>query len=318
MNLFNENNVFIFTSSLYEICVRQKIDLIKALEIIEKSNSHKIVSQTAKFILEELKNGNMFSNALLKNKYINFDSSYVCFIRLAERTGTLGQSISYLVKKCERKEKRFWNLIEASIYPLFVLCLCILGIISVQFLSKRVYDTNLFLGENFIFKIVSICSVVILLCFFLYVFFKNCLGENKLYEAFLAIGFLVKSGVAVSVAVGYGSYIVGIDSKLGQIFRTAQEKLEYGMDLVSAFGARSGTCVFSKNVEEAFCYAQLTGSKSDVFEKLALWMERSDERKRKLCFSLLEPVFIAATGLIMILLMVNFLFPLMSSFESAL
>lgn len=318
MNPFNEKKVLIFTRTLYEICVKQKISLIRTLEIMSNGNKHKEIKQTADFLLSELKKGTLFSNALLKNESIIFDSSYVCFIRLAERTGTLEDGILFLEKRCERKERNLNNLIEASVYPLFVIVLCVAGIISVQIISKKIYEINLFSGENFIFKLIGICCGVCFVCFFMYGLLRRILGENKLYEAFLAIGFLIKAGVSVSNAVGYGSYVVGFDSKLGKIFKTAQERLEYGMDLVSAFGARGENCVFSKDVEEAFCYAQLTGSKSDVFEKLAFWIEQSDEKKRKLCFSLLEPVFIAATGLVLILLMVNFLFPFMSHFEMAL
>ncbi len=142
--------------------------------------------------------------------------------------------------------------------------------------------------------------------------------ENKLYEAFLGMGFLIKSGINVYLAVGYGMLMVGPDSRYGKIFAEAQKKLEYGMDLKASFGLSNGggrkfSVGMDKKMADAFYFAQQSGEKSEVFEKVAQNINAVDEKKRKLCLCLVEPILITFTGAFLLILVVNFLLPLFTN-----
>lgn len=97
---------------------------------------------------------------------------------------------------------------------------------------------------------------------------------------------------------------------------SARQKLEFGMDLSSAFGiGTSGKNDFCRipGFENALFYAQKGGSKADVFAKIAGEIKLRDDQKRKICMSLIEPAFIGLTGLFLIGLVMNYVLPVIES-----
>ena len=65
-------------------------------------------------------------------------------------------------------------------------------------------------------------------------------------------------------------------------------------------------------VEEAFFYAENSGGENDVFEKIASWINSRDEKRRAICFKLVEPFFISGTGLFLLVFLVNLVLPMMT------
>lgn len=283
-----------FTSILYELIVSKGLSLKDSLEVISERNNN-IVSKTGKYLLNVVLQGTSLSNGLRKCPYIKFDNIYILFIYYGEQTGNIKETITFLNKRCNRLKENNFKLVEASSYPILVifisLCLCL------YLYSDNIYNFN---NEIFIYLF-----ILISICIFLFLGFRKIVGENKIYEAFLGIGFLVKAGINLYDAVGCGAQIVGVSSCFGIKFQKAREKLLLGMNMHQAFS-------LGKKYENAFFYAEKTGGKTDVFEKLANWIGDDDEKKRKICFSLIEPIFILLTGLFLIVLVVNFFLPYMS------
>lgn len=296
-----------FTNILYELIVEKKMKLMESLELIVKHNNNEsksyfernnIIGKTASFLLSEMLNGTTFANGLKKCPYINFDNIYIAFINYAERTGQINETISFLNKRCIRKKENKYKLFQASLYPFLVIFLATMGstFLAVKQYFNFCYDTFIYLG---------------LLVFFSFIVFlgiKKTLGENKIYEAFLGIGFLLRAGISLYDAVGCGAQIVGVSSKEGIKFQIARDKLLLGMDIEKAFS-------LGKKYENAFFYANKTGGKIDVFEKLADWIFIADEKKRKICFSLIEPIFILITGMFLMLIVSNVFLPYISNFN---
>lgn len=296
------NRAKTFTDLLYELFVEQKVTLIKSLEIMaheKKSSFEKACDE----IKSDLLNGCSFVNALRTCKYLDFDAVYISFIGFSEVTGNLGETLAFLKKREERIELNRSKLVEAAMYPSFVVTLAIVGCIFLNRFSFEMGGASIDGGALFtgILIVVSVC------CFAFMILHKN-LCEDKLYEAFLAIAFLIKSGINVSAAVGAGIIIAGPGTKFGLYFQQAKRNLECGMNVFAAFSGFG----FNDRIKNALYYANMAGDKSDVFEKIAVKMGIEDEKRKKRCLAMVEPVFIGITGLFLMILLVIYFIPLMN------
>ena len=281
-----------FTKVLYELVVEKQLSLKESLEIISRNGRSGVISKTASFLLDEILNGCTFANSLRKCPYVNFEDVYISFVNFAERTGNIRETIDFLYKRWERGKERVFKLIEVGIYPGVVVCLAGVGCLLLRLSNLFEIDKSIFLHLFFLF----------IVCIGIFLGIKKIIGENKLYEAFLAISFLLRAGVSLYDCVSCGAQIMGINSKKGQDFQVAGEKLLLGMDLENAFS-------LGKRYSDAFFFAEQGGGKADVFEKLAKWIGDDDEKRRKICFSLIEPLFILVTGVFLIILVTHIFLP---------
>lgn len=290
-----------FTKMLFELICEKKISLKDSLEIINKKNKkieNNRISKIGNYILKDILAGSSFSNSLRKCPYVIFDDIYISFINFAEKTGMLCETIEFLNKRCERKKENLFKIIEVGIYPILVIFISAIG-------SLYLYYSKLFDVSNNIF-----IYLFILIFFSMAIFWglKSTICENKLYEAFLAVSFLIKSGVCLYDAVGCGAQVFGVTSKNGIDFLKAREKLLLGMDLEKAFS-------LGPKYSDAFFFAERSGGKADIFEKIAKNIGEYDEKKRRICFSLMEPIFMLLTGIFLIILISNIFLPYISEYS---
>lgn len=286
-----------FTKVLCDLMVEKDLDLQDSLKIMARLPNSRL-KKCGFFLLNEIMNGGSLSNSMRRCPYLSFDDIYICFINFAERAGAgrLEETLTFLDKRmCRRKEMAF-KLIEVGIYPSLVVLLAGGGSLFLHF--SDIFQVG---REIFIYL-----GLLLFVCFGIFMGLKSVLGENRLYEAFLAIGFLLKAGVSIYDSVVCGAQIMGITSKKGQQFLRAGEKLLLGMDLENAFA-------LGKKYSNAFYFAEKSGGNADIFEKLAKWIGEVDERKRAICISLIEPLFIFVTGLFLIILVVNIFMPYISN-----
>ena len=321
-SLTNRNDKAKFTAMLTELVCEKKCSLKKALEIIckNKSKKNKRISLAAENIIKALLDGFPFSTALKLCPFIEFDKLYVSFIRFAERCGCLEKSLDFLNRKCRREQQNAFKVVEASVYPVFVILLSVAAAVLLTSYSSSFDELtggNLQLKQDFYSTIIIAFSFLIMFCTIAFFVLKRTLGTNKLYEAFLATGFLVKGGESLANAVRNAVNILGYETKEGQLFVKAGEKLFYGMNLRSSFDVSNTlwNSLLRSELEEAFFYAENSGGENDVFEKIALWLNSRDEKRRAVCFKLVEPFFISGTGIFLLVFLANLVLPMMT--ESA-
>ncbi len=294
-----------FTKELAEIFVKQNISITDALCLMMKKSTRgggfltgNKVKKTAEYLFNELESGNFLSNAFKSCPFILFDDVFVSFIAIAEKNGDLKSALEFLNKKYERRYLNKSKLLEISFYPFFVI---ILAIIFSCFLFKFSNQGNPRELVHYVFLLILICCGVFWGIF-------RIISEDKLYEAFLSIDFLVKAKVDISSAVKNAACIVGESSRLGKSFLEAGEKLEFGMSLEKSFS-------FADKYQEAFYYADYLGDEGDIFGNLAVWINSKSEKRRRICLNLVEPLFIAITGGFLLLLIMNFFMPYMNNFD---
>jgi type II secretory pathway component PulF len=287
-----------FTKTLYELFVLQKISLSQSLLIMSSKPKPDAVSKTAASIYAALEKGSYFSNALKSCGPVSFDAVYISFISISEKNGDLQSALSYLKEKLERQQNCRKKIAEASIYPAFVILLAVMSSVFIGAYTKTA-------DYLLLIKYVSVLLIVSLLMYFLIL---KLLGENSLFEAFSAVDFLVKSGIELTEAVACAIQIAGPSTKTGKLFENARLNLSYGMDLQSAFNC----CDKKSKLYEAFYYADIGGSRNDLFGKIASNLEAQKERVRTLCFSLIEPLFIVITGVFILAILMTFFMPLIN------
>jgi len=291
-----------FTEKLVEMNVNQGIGLCETLEIMANEPdryffSNKRIKKTAVYLLENLRKGNLFSIGIKTCPYIAFDDTYVNFISLAENTGNLGQTLIFLNQKYSRNNEIKSALIEAFLYPCFVM---IMGIASVFYVVN-------FMGIGNQMELIKYVLLLIGFVTSSFCITLRLMGNNPLYEAFLAIDFLIQSGVNISGAVTCAVRIVGAESNYGKKLENAREKLEFGVPLHFALD-------LGNRYDEAFYFAEKAGGKTEVFGKLALWINEKDKKKRRIYLRLLEPFYIAGTGIFLLLIILKFFLPVMTNF----
>ncbi|MBO4532679.1 MAG: type II secretion system F family protein [Treponema sp.] len=315
MNYFtNEYNKRRFTEILEELVCVKKLDLKNALSLMsramsDKRNQRNAVPLAAQNIYSALLNGQEFSNALKVCPYIDFDVVYISFTCFAERCGCLERVLQFLKNKCVRKNENLSTIAGAAVYPVFVIMLAVGAGILLYYYSAATQaaatsDFNIILLTAFSF-LFSFCAVMILIL-------KKILGTNKLYEAFLAMGFLIKGGECIANAVTAAVNILGFETREGRLFAQAGEKLSYGLSLRESFSLNTPNQRLRRQLEEAFFYAENSGGENDVFEKIALWLNARDEKRRAICMKLIEPIFISGTGIFLLIFLVNLVLPMFS------
>ena len=65
-------------------------------------------------------------------------------------------------------------------------------------------------------------------------------------------------------------------------------------------------------IEEAFFYAENSGGENELFEKIALSLNARDEKRRTICFKLIEPFFLTGTGIFLLVFLMNSVLPLLT------
>ncbi len=282
------------TDALDELFVKQGLPLADSLEVLSRGKNGKL-AKVACFLLEALREGNEFSDALRECPYAVFDSVYVSFVMISERSGNLIQTISFLKRRYERMYQNRQKVLEASMYPLFIISLGFSAGIFLLRYSGTALDFNLILSFMMLFFIAFL--------FFLIVW--KFIEDDRFTDVLFAIDFLVKNGASVSSAVGFAVNVAGANSKMGQKLLDAKVKLEYGLSLSAAFE-------LSGRAADVLYYAEKGGTDSNVFGKLAAWQEEKYKQRRKICLSLIEPVFIGITGAFLLILVVHIFMPFMT------
>lgn len=304
-----------FTQLLEDLVCNKKCGLQQALYILgqycsdKKSGFHnRSIYKTSQYLYDTMLSGVSFCDALRMCPYIDFDPEYISFIGFAERCGNLEKTLAFLKQRGMRQKENLMRVAEACAYPLFIVIITIACGILMYSYSFSFTDISSLISSS-LFYAFSFLSVF---CVFGFVLIKKTLGEDKLYEAFLAAGFLIKGGESLANAVNNAVNILGYDSKTGQLFAQAGQKLSYGISLRDSFAIGAWNKSVRRHLDQAFFYAQNSGGEADVFDRIALWIGARDDRKRTFCLKLIEPFFILGTGVFLLIFLFNSVLPIFS------
>jgi len=293
-----------FTQILLDLMKTQKLSLPESL--LAMSNElwgSETVKETARFLYEYLEKGFRFSMALRKCETIYFDDTFILFVSFSEQTGKIVETMEFLAGRSSRRIENINHIVEACIYPVFVIVMAVAGAFVLFFWCGKntALLTELEPANNPDYLNIFVKAFSFLICFCTGFFYsvKKMLGEDKVYEAFLAADFLARSGVNLAESIGAGIQVAGIDSEYGRRLLDVKTQVENGKNLKEAF------VFLGKKLRHKLGYVRTGGRECDVFGKVTAALYQESERRRRICISLIEPVFLLGTGTFLVILLWN-------------
>ncbi len=311
----------IFIESLEEL-IREELTLYQSLMILSESRmTNQKIRKTAGYLSSEIEKGNSLSGALRTCEYIRFEKNEIDFFSFSEHTGNILTILSFLKERNSRKEEVKASVQSALIYPFFILIVSFAVLTGLLLSDSRFWGSSGFFGiqKSAAFqKIIVSFSFTFLVSLFLICLIKRISEESRLYEAFLAAGFLTQEGLSFASAVGFAAAVSDFSTPLGNAFLKVKEKLEFGVDTKTAFSQEFGKKVCSfrtkEKIERALYLARETGNKDDVLMRIAASIKQVDEKRRKAVLLLVEPVFILAAGGFLFSVTVKLFLPVFSGY----
>jgi len=121
--------------------LRAGLPLLSGLELIRKQQHKPGTKDLLGDIVESVSSGQSLSDAMARHERV-FSPLYLSMVRVGETGGILEQTTSQLAEILTREEKIKTNMKNASVYPIFVLCLGLLSaIVVITVILPKILDT---------------------------------------------------------------------------------------------------------------------------------------------------------------------------------
>jgi len=121
--------------------LRAGLPLLSGLELIRKQQHKAGTRDLLSDVVEAVSSGQSLSDAMAKHERV-FSPLYLSMVRVGETGGILEQTTSQLAEILTREEKIKTNMKNASVYPIFVLCLGLLSaIVVITVILPKILDT---------------------------------------------------------------------------------------------------------------------------------------------------------------------------------
>ena len=334
----SEKLLLSFTENMSAL-VHSGMSIIDSLSITKEIDDCKQNEELCSHLIEELNNGELLSNALEKISP-DFNGLYKSLIQIGERTGNIdivfGKLCDYLMQKREMKEK-----IRASLtYPVIVFCTAIAVIFIILFFvfpklssvfevlsegSKNfVLITSNMKRNTYVFMIIS--SIILMgtgIVFYLYKnnsavkmkidFLKFHIPLLSFYEKFICIydfSFSMKilcgSGIQIVDALIQSSEVVKNDYFKKEIYEV-REDISEGMSFTESL---KGKIVFPKYFIAWMGIGETTGNIVQIFDQIYNYYESRSKYYLKQFSTNAESVFILLTGIIVFVMVMQFVLPI--------
>jgi len=321
----SQDKIIEFTRDLKEL-LNGGLSIDRALEMIISSEEKTQTKQLIADLLESIKAGRGFSEALIQYRSV-FGRFYIQMIRVGEMTGNLAQALKliedYLIARQRLKEE----LISAAIYPSILLTIGIISIIILlgyvvprfsQIFTELQQEIppimQLLLGIGQFLNHYGWCIPVIFILFFWG--FKHFIsypkGRYRWHEFLLKIpylntiiikielikftrtmGILLKAGVDILEAIEIAKEMIG-NEVLKKSITELKQDVRKGKNISQYFKRAP----FPQKMSAMLAVAEEAGNLSGGFTTLSENLEEKMQRFIKRGLSLVEPVVIISMGII--------------------
>lgn len=318
------------------------IPILQAFEDLELQTSNRPMKKAIGVIMEDLRGGSSFSDALSRHPRI-FSDIYVSMIKAGETSGSLVPVLQHLTNFLEWQDGLASEIKRATIYPAAVL-IAVTGLIGVLvgFVFPRILPVILGLKVPLPFitrAIMALSDFVqhgwywILLagasCFVLVRFMKanedgllildaiklrlpviGALIEKVCLSRFSHhLGILLRTGVDISQSLSISERVVG-NAVIAQAVAEAREKVIQGGSL---WRSLQETGVFPPLVIRMIFIGETTGTIDSTLERVTEYYDREIPGTVKKLFAVLEPLMIALLAGVVLLVALSIFIPLYSA-----
>lgn len=299
-----------------------KID--RALDIIKKGRSNKVLGKLVDDIYEEIRKGVHLSVAMEKYPDV-FDPLYISVIRIGEATGHLGEAFSDMAANLSFRRSIRQKTLEALFYPGFIFVLCCLAVIfmfdfivpklSVVFAGMKdlpFYTRFMLSISSFVqqYQLILLGGVILL------GFFINRIKKKqwfvRIYDAMMlkipgvrnmyltlenlrfvsSLAILLKNKVVISDALEYGVKVVG-NSYVKNKLLNVKNEVRQGNKL-SVVMAK--TDLFSDAFDGLIEIGEQTGNLAGIFHEMEIRLKTDYENSVSAMIKIIEPVMIVVMG----------------------
>jgi type II secretory pathway component PulF len=338
---FNKNVILEFTDIMATL-LRAGLTLRDALELCVSISANSRTALLSRSILERLNQGTPF-NQILKMYSSSFSPLYCSLIRLGEKTGSVAGVFARMSAYLHAEKKLRWKLGNVLWYPFLVLATAIAGCFGIIFYVMPGM-TDIFTAFNpgagsspvpgleNVYQSLWICvtffsafAAAFVIGFALYrtlesfaVSVDALLLSLPLAGPFItslqtldfsfAMEMLTSSGIPVSSALQESAFAAG-----NRAYRNAllavHEKLFKGEVLSRAFLEQK---IFPEYIGTWIAVGEKTGSVETSFSQIRSFFQNDVENGSERLLGMIEPVMTLLIGLIVLVLVVQFVLPIFS------
>jgi type II secretory pathway component PulF len=331
-------DVNIFTRQMASL-IKAGVPLLKALNVIlaqtEKQTLKNIISQIA----SEVKDGKTFSESLRSYPNI-FPSLYISLIKSGEDSGTLDNVLIRLADHREKMEQIRSHVRSALIYPSLIVVVGILTVVVMMaFVVPQLRSVFTTMGQGlplstelllaisdalrnyWLFILIGLLGFVVIIRVFLVVektafdeaklrfpVIGNFIRKSELGKFNRTLGLLINNGIPILTALEITIPTLG-NLVLQRKLKEVTEGLKSGISFSAGLNRTTGKH-FPPFMINLIAVGEEGGQLGNTLDEIAGSYERETEEMIKIGLSLLEPVLILITGLVVGFIVVSILLPI--------
>lgn len=336
-----QKDIILFSKQL-SVMLQSKITLIESLKIIVLELQNQEFKSIIVDIIEKIRAGQSFSENL-KRYPKAFPPLYVNIVMVGETSGTLSDSLLYLIENLEEQQNIKSKVKSAMVYPILVITVmvAIVGFIFLYIFPVFLMPTLLETGAelpiitviviNFVnFLTTNILQIILIILFLIggliilnntkrgrYFLHKNYLkipivGDlmKKFYMSQFAMVFhtSIKSGLSTVRSLDMIEKVIN-NMVYKETILTMSKKVNEG-ELLSTV-TKKYSSLFSFLFVQMLIVGEKTGLSESALKNVCSIYNEEIDRKIKIAISLLEPLIIVIIGIVVLIVVVAVFLPIM-------
>lgn len=319
------NDTVNFTRQM-AMMVNAGLNVVDSLEIFKRQTNKKSLLNLINKILEDIRAGINFSDALKKHNKI-FNNLYISLIKAGEKSGKLDEILMNLANDLEKKREFNSKIKSALAYPVIVIITMVIVIfimfafIIPQLLSmfremnlelplttRIIMSLSFFLQRNWYFVI--IVSMLFLIYFHWWKktkkgkylidktlinlpAFSQLIMMANLVNTTRTLSILTKAGVSILDSLNIVAETT-LNTVYKNSFKNIYQKVEKGESLGKAFSSEE---IFPPILIQMVQVGEETGRLDETLERIANYFEMESEMAIKMIMTLIEPAILIILGL---------------------
>lgn len=318
------------------------LNLPRALSVIERQTSNKIMKKTVGALQTSLKGGSSFHESLAQHPKI-FTKLEIAMSKAGEESGTLAESLRVVAKQMDRSYALTKKVRGAMIYPGIILfAIVVIGILMMVYVVPTLASTFRELGvalprstqiilavsdfmvNNLIVVVLGLFTFGALVymgikskrggALFLALSLRTPVIGTIVKETFSAraartLSSLLSSGVEMLTAISITREVVG-NRTFGDVLSEAEERVRKGEQLSAAFNDHPK--LYPILFTDMIAVGEETGKVADMLGQVAEYYESDVEEKTKDLSTVIEPVLMLIIGLAVGVFAVSMIGPIYS------
>jgi len=341
----SKNELIEFIDSV-NLLLSSGLNIKSTLEIIQTIHLKGPINRITVHLLEEIKKGSSIHEAFEKAGG-NIPTILKSFVKIGEQVGSLGESFGYLSNYLKKEKQMRNKIINSLIYPAFVLGVALIGIIVISaFILPGMKDVFISMGTgipsgfkttikvaDIVFFISLLISAILGISFIIIHFFIKkvgiiaetidlfflklpVFGKMKSFRENLnlifAMDLLVKSGYNIEDALFETESLIS-SIALRKAISRVRNRIIKGGSLSVAFLEES---IFSDKIGKWIAIGEKTGSIKEGLSQLSNYFQKEMENWTLRILNIIEPAIILIIGIIVFLIILFFIMPIFSLYQS--